>query len=50
MAVVHPDALPVVPTPAFHHVVGVIRFSHFIVGVDDDLGSDGETQGRVNWR
>lgn len=37
VAVVHPDALPVVPTPAFHHVVGVVRFSHFIVGVDDDL-------------
>lgn len=44
VAIVHPDALPVVPAPAFHHVVGVIGFSDFIVGVDDNLGSDGETQ------
>lgn len=47
VAVVHPDALPVVPAPALHHVVRVIGFSNFVVGVDDNLGSDGETQHQV---
>lgn len=47
VAVVHPDALPVVPAPALHHVVRIIGFSNFIVRVDDNLGSDGETQHEV---
>lgn len=37
MAVVHPDAMAVVPSLAFHDVVGVIRLGNLIVGVDNDL-------------
>jgi len=40
VAVVHPDALPVVPAPAFHHVIGVVGFSDFVVWVDDNLWSN----------
>lgn len=47
VAVVHPDALPIVPAPAFHHVIWIIGFSNFVVWVDDNLGSDGETQHKV---
>lgn len=43
VAVVHPDALPIVAAPAFHHVVRVIRFSNLIVWVDDNLGREGGT-------
>lgn len=43
MAVIHPDALSVIPALAFHHVVRIIRFCNFIVGVNDDLGKGKET-------
>lgn len=47
VAVVHPDALPVVAAPAFHDVVGIIRLCHLVVGVDHDLGGDGRIRNGV---
>lgn len=37
MAVVHPYAVTVVTSPAFHNVVGVIRLGHLVVGINYDL-------------
>ena len=38
MTVVHPDAVAVIPGPALHDVVGVVRLRHLVVGIDDNLG------------
>ena len=38
MAVVHPDAVAIIPGPALHDVVGVVRLRHLVVGIDDHLG------------
>lgn len=37
VTVVHPDAVAVVPGPALHDVVGVVRLRHLVVGIDDNL-------------
>lgn len=37
MTVVHPYAVAIITSPAFHNVVGVIRLGHLVVGVNDDL-------------
>jgi hypothetical protein len=38
VAVVHPDAVAIIAGPAFHDVVGEIRFGDLVVGINDNLG------------
>lgn len=37
VAVVHPDAMPIVFAVTFHCVVGEVTLCYFIIGVDDHL-------------
>lgn len=43
VAVVHPDAVPVVFAVTFHRIVGEVAFCYFKIGVDDHL------QNVVSW-
>ena len=38
VTIVHPDAVAIIPGPALHDVVGVVRLRHLVVGIDDNLG------------